>query len=81
MHFGDVVETNGGKTNSLRPGDLKGIDRAATNVQTGFFLKFSFQGLTKIALSKGDVTRFSTTIFSATQLCNIVAPLLRHCFE
>ena len=45
------------------------------------FFKLSFQGLTKIALSKGDVTRFSTTILSATQLCNIVAQFLRHCFE
>ena len=57
MHFGDVDETNGGKTNSLRPRDLKRIDRAAASVQTGFFFKFSFQGHTKIALSKGDITR------------------------
>ena len=41
MHFGDVDETNGGKTNSLRPRDMKRIDRAAANVQTGFFLLIS----------------------------------------
>ena len=63
MHLGDVDETNGGKTNSLRPRDLKRIDRTAANVQKGFFLKFSFQGHTKIAVFKGDVTRFLNNDF------------------
>ena len=81
MHFGDVDETNGGKTNSLRPRDLKRIDRAAANVQTGFFLNFHFKVIRRLLSLKVMLHVFSTTIFSATQLCNIVTPLLRHCFE
>ena len=46
-----------------------------------FFLNFHFKVIRKLLSLKVMLHVFSTTIFSATQRCNIVAPLLRHCFE